>query len=99
MNALNQKQFDEGIELSIPNKLGFLLSTPARFKILYGGRGGGKTESIVRVLLAFATQRRLRIACFREFQNSMDESVYATIVNCIYDIWKDGSWAFEWEIQ
>lgn len=99
MNAVNQEQFNEGLELAIPSKLGFLLSEPARFKILYGGRGGAKTESIVRVLLAFATQRRLRIACFREFQNSIDESVYATLVNCIYDIWKDGSWIYEWDIQ
>jgi len=58
-----------------------------------------KTESIARILLVFATQKRLRIACFREFQNSMNESVYATLVNCIYDIWKDGSWVYEWEIQ
>lgn len=99
MNALNQQQFNEGIELSIPNKLGFLLSTPARFKILYGGRGGAKTETLARILIAFATQRRLRIACFREFQNSIDESVYATIVNAIYDIWPNNSWTFEWDIQ
>lgn len=99
MNAINQQSFNEGIELAIPNKLGFLLSTPARFKILWGGRSAGKTESIARVLLVFTSQRRLRVACFREFQNSMDESVYATLVNCIYDIWKDGSWVFEWDIQ
>ena len=100
MNALNdQQQFSEGVELAIPSKLGFLISKPARFKILWGGRSAGKTEGVARVLLAFATQKRLRIACFREFQNSMDESVYATLKNCIYDIWKDGSWVFEWEIQ
>ncbi len=87
------------LELSIPNKLGFLVTESARFKILYGGRGGAKTESISRILIVLATQRKLRIACFREFQNSMSESVYATIVNAIYDIWPNGSWVFEWEIQ
>lgn len=103
MNAVNQSQFDEGtdegIELSIPKKFEFLLTTPARFKIMYGGRGGGKTENIARALLIFSSQRRLRVACFRELQNSLDESVYATLVNCIKDIWKDGSWVFEWDIQ
>jgi phage terminase large subunit len=42
---------------------------------------------------------RLRIACFRELQNSIDESSYSTIKNIIIDTWKDGSWIFEWDIQ
>lgn len=96
---VNQEQFEKGIELAIPSKLGFLYQIAARFKIVYGGRGGGKTESIARILLALASMKRLRIACFREFQNSIDESVYATLVNCIYDLWPEGSWVFEWDIQ
>ena len=99
MNALNDQQQFKEPELAIPKKLLFLLDTPARFKILYGGRGGSKTETLARILIAFATQRRLRIACFREFQNSIDESVYATIVNAIYDIWPNNSWTYEWDIQ
>lgn len=100
MNApLNQQQFQKGIELEIPNKLAFFYTTPARYKIAYGGRGGGKTETVARILLALASNRKLRIACFREFQNSIDESVYSTLVNCIYDLWPDGSWVFEWDIQ
>lgn len=99
MNELNQKQFDEGIELSIPNKLGFLYSESARFKILEGGRGGGKTEGIARVLLALASSKKLRILCAREIQDSIDESVHSTLKNCIYEIWSQGSWVFEWEIQ
>src|SRR5690606_8565728 len=100
MNAINQNQFEEqGLELAIPEKLEFFYSQSARFKIAYGGRAGAKTETIARILLTFATQKRLRIACFRELQNSIDESCYATLVNCIYDIWKDGSWVFEWDIQ
>lgn len=89
----------EELNVEIPAKLGFLLSTSARFKIIYGGRGGAKTETVARVLLVLATQRRLRIACFRELQNSIDESSYSTLVNCIKDIWPDGSWVFYWDIQ
>lgn len=99
MNAHAQVKEGEGVELAIPSKFGFLLTTPSRFKILFGGRSAGKTENIARILLTLASQRKLRVACFREFQNSIDESVYQTLVNCIYDIWKDGSWIFEWEIQ
>lgn len=96
MSAINQKQFeDKAIELTVPVKLGFLYTTAARFKILYGGRGGAKTETIARVLIALASIKRLRIACFREFQNSIDESVYATIKNIIQDLGIED----EWDIQ
>src|SRR5690606_4617615 len=102
MNAVNQASFEQesqGLELAIPEKLGFLITEPARFKVLYGGRSAGKTESIARILLTFASQKRMRIACFRELQNSIDESVYATIVLAIHEIWPNGSWIFEWDIQ
>lgn len=70
-------------EVEFPEKLAFLVSEPARYKILYGGRGGMKTESIARALVILAVSKRLRIACFREFQKSITESVYPTIVQVI----------------
>lgn len=42
-----------------------------------------KTESIARALVILTINKRLRIACFREFQKSIVESVYQTIVNVI----------------
>ncbi|HVY53958.1 MAG TPA: PBSX family phage terminase large subunit [Gammaproteobacteria bacterium] len=100
MNAINQEQFKEpGLELSIPAKLGFLYTESARFKILEGGRGGGKTEGIARVLLALASCTKLRILCAREIQDSIEESVHSTLKNCIYEIWPNGSWISEWDIQ
>lgn len=87
MNTINQNDFEEDtLEIELPEKLHFLLTEPARYKVLYGGRGGAKTETIARALIIFSTLKKLRIACFREFQNSMDESVYATIKNCISDL-------------
>ena len=75
-------------EIEFPQKLEFLLTTPARYKVLYGGRGGMKTESIARAVVILAVQQKLRIACFREFQKSIAESVYQTIVHVIneYDL-------------
>ncbi len=75
-------------EIEFPEKLHFLITEPARLKILYGGRGGMKTESVARALVILTCQKKLRVACFREFQKSIAESVYQTIVNVIneYDL-------------
>ena len=51
------------------NKLRFLFQ-PATLKVIYGGRGGGKTEGVAVALIILAQTRKLRIACFREFQKS-----------------------------
>lgn len=100
MNAIpSQHDINNAIEIELPEKLHILLTESARFKVLYGGRGSSKTESAARALIIFATQMRLRIACFRELQNSIDESSYSTIKNVIIDTWKQGSWVFEWDIQ
>lgn len=48
---------------------------PKPYKVLYGGRGGGKSWTVARVLLAMAYARPLRILCCREIQESIAESV------------------------
>lgn len=58
-----------------PEKLAFLFQ-PARYKVLYGGRGGAKSWGIARALLIMAAQKPLRILCARELQNSMKDSVH-----------------------
>lgn len=58
-----------------PAALEFLFR-PARYKILYGGRGGAKSWGVARALLAQAATTPLRILCAREFQNSIAESVH-----------------------
>ena len=58
-----------------PAKLRFLFE-PARYKILYGGRGGAKSWGVARALLIQAAATPLRILCAREFQNSIVESVH-----------------------
>lgn len=83
------------LELEYPEKLLFLIQEPARYKVLYGGRGGMKTETIARALIILTSSKRLRVACFRELQNSIDESVHATLANCIRDMGLDD----EFDIQ
>ncbi len=77
------------LEIEFPEKLLFLLQEPARYKVLYGGRGAGKTENIARALVILASQKKLRVACFRELQTSIAESVHETIKNQIFDMGLD----------
>src|SRR6266849_248155 len=65
--------------IEFPEKLSFLLFESARLKIAYGGRNGAKTENFSRALILLSRTKKLRILCGREFQNSIDESVKATI--------------------
>lgn len=59
------------------------LFKPSRYKILYGGRGGGKSHSIAKALLLKGTQEPLRILCLREFQISMRDSVHKLLCDQI----------------
>jgi phage terminase large subunit len=62
------------LELDFPEKLDFLFE-PKRYKILYGGRGSGKSWGVARALIAMAIQKPIRILCARELQNSIHDSV------------------------
>lgn len=55
------------------------LYKPKRYKILYGGRGGGKSYEVADYLIVQAYQRKTIILCAREFQNSIKDSVHALI--------------------
>lgn len=61
------------VPLQLPVKLLPILE-PKRFKVLHGGRGGGKSHTVAQVLLAMGAQRKLRILCVREVQKSLAQS-------------------------
>lgn len=63
------------IKLEFIEKLQFLFR-PAAYKIAFGGRGGGKSVAFAQAALFLGTQKKLRIGCFREIQNSIRESVH-----------------------
>lgn len=52
---------------------------PCRYKILYGGRGGGKSWAVADYLLFKALQVNGTILCCREFQNSIGVSVLSLL--------------------
>jgi phage terminase large subunit len=66
------------MEIEFPEKLEFLFK-PSRLKVIYGGRGGGKTENVSIALIIQSMKLKLRILCLREIQNSIEESVKETI--------------------
>lgn len=55
------------------------LKKPARYKVYYGGRGGAKSHSFAEELVKRAVKTPLRILCTREFQSSINDSVYRLI--------------------
>lgn len=70
------------LELDFPEKLDFLFQ-PSRYKILYGGRGSGKSWGVARALIAKAVQNPIRVLCARELQNSISDSVIALLADQI----------------
>jgi phage terminase large subunit len=68
-----------------PPKLRCLFQ-PSRYKIIYGGRGGGKSWAIARALLLMGYQRPLRVLCAREFQASISDSVHKLLSDQIFEL-------------
>jgi len=56
---------------------------PARYKVLYGGRGGAKSWGIARALLIIAANKTTRVLCAREFQTSIKDSVHKLLCDQI----------------
>ena len=68
-----------------PKKLEMLFR-PARYKVLYGGRGGAKSWGVARALLILGAQKCIRVLCAREFQNSIKDSVLKLFEDQIEDL-------------
>lgn len=70
------------LNLQLPIKLKGLYS-PKRYKVMHGGRGGGKSHSVAQVLLDMGARHQLRILCAREIQKSMRDSVHRLLKDYI----------------
>ena len=62
--------------VKIPPAFKCLFSKGKRYKVLYGGRGSGKSWACARALLAFGFNKPVRILCAREIQKSISDSVH-----------------------
>jgi len=63
-----------------------ILFQPKRYKVMYGGRGGGRSWSCARALLIIGLDRPVRILCARELQNSISESVHQLLSDQIHEM-------------
>ena len=76
----NQKQ-QKTIELPIEYQP--LFENKWREAAVYGGRYSLKSHSVARFLLIRAMERKTRVACFREFQNSIKDSSHQLLAELI----------------
>jgi phage terminase large subunit len=58
----------------------------ARYRVLYGGRGGSKSWNIARALLLKGCEQTTRVLCAREFQTSIKDSVHKLLVDQIFNL-------------
>lgn len=65
--------------MQLPRKLLPFVQKKKRFKIAIGGRGSGKSMSIADICLMDAQTKNIKTSCFREFQNSIDDSVHSLL--------------------
>lgn len=63
------------VQLDLPEKLLFLVTEKARYKVAHGGRGSSKSWSFAKALLYLGMQSRIRVLCAREVQKSIKDSV------------------------
>lgn len=59
------------------------LFQPKRYKVYYGGRGGGKSQAVALALLVKGMQQATRVLCTRELQASIGDSVHRLLSDLI----------------
>lgn len=83
MRAKTNKVFTKTIQIQECFK--YILGDYYTYLCYYGGRGGGKSESIAQMLvLRAANEPRLRILCMRETQNTIADSVKSILEKWIH---------------
>lgn len=71
----------EPLKLQIPEKLAPFLIKNKRYKIAYGGRGGAKSTCFADLFSHKVQVEGSKVGCLREYQNSLDDSVYSLLVD------------------
>jgi phage terminase large subunit len=71
----NRKRMPIAIRKALEDKI--------RYVFLHGGRGGAKSESVAKWILAKANKKKLRVLCTREIQVSIKDSVYMLLKDLI----------------
>lgn len=70
---------DEPHKATIPEAMLPALTANTRFIGIIGGRGSGKSQGWAQVSGIKMADQGVKVGCFREFQNSIEDSVYSII--------------------
>lgn len=73
------------VDARVPTHLEFLYR-PAHTKVLWGGRGSGKSHAAAEYLVLKSVKQKRRILCGRELQNSIADSVHRLLVDKINEL-------------
>jgi len=76
-------------QIKIPSKL-LRLIPPKRFKIIIGGRGGAKSETVASLFAGMVHQSGCNAVCCREYQASIKQSVHSLVSRKIRELGLDG---------
>jgi phage terminase large subunit len=66
-------------EMQIPEKLRPLVEIPKRIKVIIGGRGSAKSTTVADILVMKTQTEKAKVGCFREYQNSIEDSVHSLL--------------------
>lgn len=71
------------VDINIIDEFLPLYKDKYRYKIYYGGRNSAKSTSFAQVLLLLSREKKLRILCTREIQNTIKDSVHKLLKDLI----------------
>jgi phage terminase large subunit len=85
------------VKVRLPKVYVKFFKKPSRYKVLYGGRGSGKSWACARALLGLGWSKPMHILCAREIQKSISDSVHKLLseqleemgLGGFYDITRD----------
>jgi phage terminase large subunit len=72
------------MNINVVRSIRLVLYAKARYKILYGGRGSGKSWAIADYIIFKTAFGKFRVLCTREIQGSIKDSVYRLLCDRIY---------------
>ena len=72
--------------INIPIEYKRLFDKDWREAAVYGGRYSLKSHTVARYLLIRARMEKVRVGCFREFQNSISDSSHQLLKDLIIDL-------------
>jgi len=72
-------EVDEEPDIQIPIKLEKIVTVQKAIKLVEGGRGSGKSESASAIETAKVKDYGRKIGAFREYQNSIEDSVHSLV--------------------